>query len=458
MMTQLLDRLLSRITSIGGVPNDTEEVRAIKNQLVLLAVLMSIGGIIWGILLCYFGIYGAAIIPFGYVIISGFNMVYLNYSKNHQGSIVLQILISMILPFMLQWTLGGFVASGSVMLWSTLALIGSISLLQGKRVFPWLFLYILLTLFSFWIEPNVSKMAPAILRGEVPLLLLLINVLLIVSIVFVLSKIKTDHDIKINEQLRVTTDKLKRAKEEAEASNQLKTVFLGNLSHEVRTPLQGIQGLAELLETTSFPEEKQVEFLRLIQRRTKDLQNIIESLLDLASIESGAIRPYASSFNLKKFIENFYQQTRENRQVKSSAIEFELQLSISESSYVEIDPNHLTQVLNNLVSNAFKFTESGSVLLECFKEPGQYRIQVADTGLGIGEDEIQHIFKPFRQAHEGLSRSKGGIGLGLSICKEMIVMWHGTIQVNSQPGVGSVFSFTIPAASPKEELSSNPNR
>ena len=455
MIVPLLDKVISRLTSIGGVSHDTDEVRGIKNQLVLLAVLMSVGGIIWGLLLCYFRIYGAALIPFGYVIISCLNLVYLNYSKNYQSSIVLQIAISMILPFMLQWTLGGFVASGSVMLWSTLALIGSISLLKGKRVFPWLFFYILLTLFSFWIEPNVRKMAPAILRGEVPLILLLINVLMIVSIVFVLSKIKTDHDIAVNEQLRETTDKLKRAKEEAEASNQMKTVFLGNLSHEVRTPLQGIQGLAELLETTSFPEEKRVEFLRLIQRRTKDLQSIIESLLDLASIESGAIRPYTKGFYLKNQLENFYQQILDNRQVKSSSIAFELRLAITEKENVEIDPNHLTQVLTNLVSNAFKFTDSGSVLLECIKEPGQYRIQVADTGLGIGEDEIQHIFKPFRQAHEGLSRSKGGIGLGLSICKEMIVMWHGTIQVNSQPGVGSVFSFTIPAFPQKEQRSTS---
>jgi signal transduction histidine kinase len=448
MIPNFTGTVFSRIASIGYTPTDTEEVRAVKNQLILLAVFMSVGGLTWGVLLCYFEIYSASIIPFGYVIISCCNLFYLDKSKKHQISIVLQILISMILPFMLQWTLGGFLTSGSVMLWSTLALIGSISLLQGRRVFPWLFLYILLTLFSFWIEPNVNKMAPAILVGEVPLTLLLINVIMIVSIVFVLSKIKTDHDVKINEQLRETTDKLKRAKEEAEESNQLKTVFLGNLSHEVRTPLQGIQGLAELLETASFSEEKRIEFLQLIQRRTKDLQSIIESLLDLASIESGAIRPFASGFHLKKFLENIYRQTLENRQVQSSAIEFKLQLSIAEDAYVEIDPNHLTQVLTNLISNAFKFTDSGTVLLECIQEPTDYRIQIADTGLGIAEEEIQHIFKPFRQAHEGLSRSKGGIGLGLSICQEMIMMWKGTIQVSSHPGVGSVFSFTIPAPLP----------
>ncbi|MBI3219892.1 MAG: HAMP domain-containing histidine kinase [Bacteroidetes bacterium] len=453
--TPFIDHLFLKIAAIGFDKTDTNEVRAIKNQLVLLAILMSCGGIVWGTLLCYFKIYWAAIIPFGYVVISAFNVADLNYSNRYKRSIHVQIFISMMLPFFLQWMLGGFIASGSVMLWSTLALIGSISLLRGKRVYPWLFLYILLTLFSFWIEPNVKEMGPSILSGDIPLILLLINVTMIVSIVFVLSKIKTDQDIRINEQLRETTHNLKNAKEEAEKSNQLKTIFLGNLSHEVRTPLQGIQGLAELLEATSISEEKRIGFLQLIQRRTKDLQGIIESLLDLASIESGEIRPFVTTVHLKQFLENFYQQALSNLQLKPSAIEFELHLSIPEDSSVKIDPNHLTQVLTNLFSNALKFTEQGSISLQCVKEPLNYRIRISDTGLGINEDEVQHIFKPFRQAHEGLSRSKGGIGLGLSICKEMIEMWDGSIVVNSTIGMGSVFSFTIPIPQKGAAISTN---
>ncbi|NOS94705.1 MAG: hypothetical protein HOP30_22570, partial [Cyclobacteriaceae bacterium] len=379
-----IDHLFLKIAAIGFDKTDRDEVRAIKNQLVLLAILMSCGGMVWGTMLFYFQIYWAAIIPFGYVVISGFNLADLNYFKRYKRSVQVQIFISMMLPFFLQWVLGGFIASGSVMLWSTLALIGSISLLQGKRVYPWLFLYILLTLFSFWIEPNVKEMRPAILSGDIPLILLLINVLMIVSIVFVLSKIKTDQDIRINEQLRETTNKLKQAKEQAEESNQLKTIFLGNLSHEVRTPLQGIQGLAELLEASSISEEKRIVFLQLIQRRTKDLQGIIESLLDLASIESGEIRPFTTTIYLKQFLENFYQQALSNLQLRSSPIEFELRLSIPENSCVTVDPNHLTQVLTNLFSNAIKFTDQGSISLQCVMESMNYRIRISDTGIGIG--------------------------------------------------------------------------
>ncbi len=439
-------KFIDKIALICIDPSDGEEIRAVKNQFVLLATLMSLGGVTWGLLLCFFGIYQAALIPFGYVLISLINMGYVNTTRKYKGSVRLQIFISMILPFFLQWMLGGFITSGSVMLWSTLALIGSISLLRGKHVFPWLFLYILLTLISFWMENAVRKSAPAILTEDVSLVLLLVNVLMIVSIVFILSKIKTDQDIRINEQLREATGKLKQAKENAEESNQLKTIFLGNLSHEVRTPLQGIQGLAELLEAPSLSEEKRIAFLRLIQQRTKDLQNIIESLLDLASIESGEIKPFVSTVDLKQFLEKFYAQAIINHHLEPTLIKLRLELDIPEISLVQVDPNHLHQVLTNLFSNALKFTEQGSISIKCVKEPLQYRIEISDTGIGIAKEEIDHIFKPFRQAHEGLSRSKGGIGLGLSICKEMIELWHGKIEVTSNIGEGSVFSFTIPNA------------
>ncbi|NOS94521.1 MAG: histidine kinase, partial [Cyclobacteriaceae bacterium] len=132
-----------------------------------------------------------------------------------------------------------------------------------------------------------------------------------------------------------------------------------------------------------------------------------------------------------------------------------LRLSIPENSCVTVDPNHLTQVLTNLFSNAIKFTDQGSISLQCVMESMNYRIRISDTGIGIGENEVQHIFKPFRQAHEGLSRAKGGIGLGLSICKEMIEMWNGSIVVNSTSGVGSVFSFTIPIPGKERPLSTS---
>lgn len=122
----------------------------------------------------------------------------------------------------------------------------------------------------------------------------------------------------------------------------------------------------------------------------------------------------------------------------------ELHNSLDPTEMVTIDANHLKQVLTNLISNAFKFTHKGTVSVSAKKSEGQYIVEVTDTGIGIDNTRFEHIFKPFRQADEGLSRSKGGVGLGLSICKKMVELWGGSINVTSQPGQGSTFSFTIP--------------
>ena len=233
------------------------------------------------------------------------------------------------------------------------------------------------------------------------------------------------------------------AKEIAEESNRLKTIFLGSLSHEVRTPLQGILGMTELLEIPN-PIEKQREFISIIKRRTNDLQTIIESLLDLASIEAGEIKSFPTELNLFELIEVIYHRAKQDHFREQKAVSFKLKNEIHPLSMVTIDPYHLTQVLTNFISNAVKFTEQGEITLAVTKAHEYFVFEISDTGIGISPDKLEHIFKPFRQAHEGLSRSKGGIGLGLAICKKMIEMWKGSLQVTSELGKGSTFQFTVP--------------
>jgi signal transduction histidine kinase len=439
-----LDQLLVRVYSAGIANTDTEDTKAIKKLLVLLASLMSMGGLVWGVLLSYFELYTVAILPFGYVAISCLNLCFLCVSKNHRVAIFIQIMISLFLPFLCQWLLGGFFASGVVMLWSTLALIGAITLLKGRRVYPWLFLYVFLTFLSFWLDPQIAHLRPSIFSAQVSMILLLMNVIMIVSIVFVLAKAKTDKDIEIKHFLSKSSEALMLAKEQAEESNRLKTIFLGNLSHEVRTPLQGIQGMAELLEMPSLTNAKRSEFLQIIKRRTNDLQNIIESLLDLASMESGEIKPFPTQVDLYQLLEDTYQKGKQDALHNPKQISFQLINNIEPGTVVCIDPYHLNQVLTNLINNATKFTDKGFISLSCQQVGNEYVVKLTDTGIGIPPESIEHIFKPFRQAHEGLSRSKGGIGLGLAICQQMAEMWNGKITVQSTPGVGSVFSFTIP--------------
>jgi PAS domain S-box-containing protein len=843
-MTQV-EKFTIRIDSIGISASDSAMSKSAKNLLVYLSIFMSFGGLVWGSLLLYFSLPIAAIVPYGYIVLSATNILVFKEKKNFTSASFFQIAISMLLPFLLQWQLGGFFASGCVMLWSILSLVGSVILLDGKKAYFNLTCYALLVLFSFWFDPYFLAHRPAILTSEVSLVLLALNILLIMVIVFVLAKIKLDKDtllqseleelyllqennfsmeqevrkqlqtsenryrnlveesrvlicthnlrgdlITINKQgaeilgygaeeisgmnlsvflppeflpdyyayldhiarhktfesfmtvltkrgdrriflfrnvlveeqdhdpyvmgsaqdvtewrksenregkirkelqtivssiddfviefdekkrfrnfwcrdesklsrptsyyvgktiaeafayaptfadkaqrmyekvllsgksysveidsgilptslsylirlnpmlesdgsvkrctalvtditarklvekklqedhallrtiidnlplnvyvknahsqkiivnraewqyldakneneligrndfelypeesaqlsieedklvfagqsilgketintkndgshthfitskvplrdsknqiiglvgisvnnteqkrkeleLKKLSEQLRNAKEEAEESNRLKTIFLGNLSHEVRTPLQGILGLAEILENQNLTESKRKEYLGIIKRRTDDMQNIIESLLDMASLETGEIKAFPVDTNIGEAVEYIFAKAKQDYDLSGKPLQLLLENKLQNTERTLVDPQHLRQVMINLISNAIKFTNEGFVVLICEKLPSAYKISITDTGIGIPADKINQIFLPFRQAHEGISRSKGGIGLGLAICKKMVHMWGGEIFVDSLPEKGSVFSFTIPMA------------
>ncbi len=822
----------------GVSEEDSKPIRIVKSILVYLALLMSLGGIVWGGLLLFFNLYQASIIPFGYVIISAINMGSFRFFKNLRVAVFTQIAISMFLPFLLQWQLGGFLASGCVMAWSVLALVGSITMLRTHQFYFVIVLYVLLVLISYIFDSDFAIHTPAILTPEVSLVLLVVNVMMIVTISIVVLKLKIDYDHKTLQSLEILQhnaeknlitereirtklainenryrklvedsmilicthdlsgnlitinqtgertleynrgeligrniltlllpesekdfqaylDKIKRdkayesfmtvltksgqkriflfrntlmdepgqmpyvmgsaqdvtewrksefretkiksdlqlivssmddfviefdelgrfknfwcrdetklsrpityylgktikeafaftsefahkaqqiyeqvllsgkpyvteidkgwisakmsyqirlnpivendgsikrctvlvsditlrkqaekelkesyrtqklllenlegaviiedanrkirlvndefcqmfgiplspdqlkgadcsesaeqtkhlfynsqkfpvrvseilkeqtkvlgeelelvdgrvlerdyipiffndnyhghlwhyhditrrkhieraltmAKEEAEESNRLKTIFLGNLSHEVRTPLQGIMGFAEILENPNLPQAKRNEYLGIIKRRTNDMQNIIESLLDLASLETGEIRANPQAINLIEVVEDLFLKIKNDYSLSGKQIELLLQIEVKGEQIVEIDSQHLQQVIINLFNNAIKFSTQGTILMSIGKTAAHYQISVKDSGMGIPADMLEHIFQPFRQAHEGISRSRGGIGLGLAICKKMVEMWGGSIYVKSTPGKGSTFSFTIP--------------
>ncbi len=826
--------------SLGLKPEDSGLTIISKNILVYLALLMSIGGIVWGGLSLFFGLYIQSLIPFGYIIISAVNLFYFAKVKNYEISVFIQILASMFLPFMLQWSLGGYSASGLVLLWSILALIGSVVLIGGKLSYNFLAYFVILVMLSVYFEPQVSLIRPTILTPEVSRILLAINFTLVISIFFILTKLKFDLDVKVQKDLQnlnefknksleiekdiskrleiserryrnlveesrvficthntdgiITTvnkpgavmlgyeqselidnnislfipeeykndyefyleyiqkhgmfesfmtvitkkgerrvllfrnvlieeedqkpyvlgsaqdvtewrksefrenqikkdleliissmddfvvefdekgcfknlicrdesllfmpvasfigksikevfthapefadeaqrlydeaietreprviqiedifsetpifysarlnplieedgtctrctglvtnithqkiaenelneafnmqsviiesleggvlvvndtgkiqlvnqelcsllmiedsphdlygisslefidgrkklflkpqefiDRLRKvldnkervlneevvmangrvlerdfipiyldedykghmwhyqdiskrkefeqalrgSKEEAEKANKLKTIFMGNLSHEVRTPLQGIQGFTEILENPALPDNKRSEYLKIIKSRTADLQHIIDSLLDMASLETGEIKSFPQRVDIVKLLQNICKDIGQAHSMEMSdkSIDYKLDLDLPGESFAHVDPQHFKQVLTNLVRNAIKFTDAGEVSICAFLDQSEYHIKVKDTGIGIPGESLIHIFEPFRQAHEGLSRSKGGIGLGLSICKKMVELWGGCISVSSELEKGSCFTISIP--------------
>jgi PAS domain S-box-containing protein len=241
---------------------------------------------------------------------------------------------------------------------------------------------------------------------------------------------------------------LRHAQKMTEDAARAKEVFLANMSHEIRTPMNGVLGIAGLLAKTKL-DEQQRKYLRMIQESATNLLLIVNDVLDLEKIIVGKLQFEHVVFVLADRVEMCLQS------FTYKAEEKEIQLSYKNRLPHDIvvlgDPYRLNQVLNNLLSNALKFTTEGSVtveteIVERDEEAVTVLFSVKDTGIGIPPDKLDVIFEPFMQAHSSISSTYGGTGLGLSICRELIGLMGGQLTVSSEKGKGSVFSFTLPFA------------
>lgn len=266
--------------------------------------------------------------------------------------------------------------------------------------------------------------------------------------------------LDITERKRMEED-LRSARNEAEAAAEAKSEFLANMSHEIRTPLNGVLGLSSLLEDKTLPESVR-EVGKLVRTSGEMLRRVLDDVLDFSKIESGKLELEKEPFSLRESLEwslGIYRKAALDKHL-------ELKLSIEDAApdYVVGDATRLRQVLTNLISNAIKFTERGSieisVAIEKEKhgpEASRLSIEVSDTGIGIPKDRIDRLFQSFSQVDASTTRRFGGTGLGLAICKRLVEMMGGEISARSTPGVGTALSFSIPigAATIKDPPSSN---
>ena len=236
-----------------------------------------------------------------------------------------------------------------------------------------------------------------------------------------------------------------QAKEEAETANRLKSAYLANMSHEIRTPMNGILGFAQLLKQENISETKKKEFVDIINHNGKLLLNLIEDIIDLAKIEAGQMKLNFTEFNLTEMMERMYQTYLVNKFIRRKD-HLSLTLVLPKSAkpvWLTSDEKRIEQVLSNLLDNALKFTETGSIELGLVTAENQVEVYVRDTGIGLSAKQLTEIFNRFDQG--GISTIKyGGSGLGLSICKGIAELLQGTIRVESKPGKGSTFSLSIP--------------
>lgn len=249
---------------------------------------------------------------------------------------------------------------------------------------------------------------------------------------------------RMAEHLEKAEAKLRETLEQAQQGNRIKSEFLANMSHEIRTPMTAILGFADLVyEETIEPSSR--EKLKVIQRNGRYLLDIINDILDLSKIEANRLSVedmHIDPMSLMQDVLQLHQHRCEERGLK-----LQLQLETSLPPTILTDPTRLKQIINNLISNAIKFTETGTITLKIgmiqMQEQWQMRVQVIDTGIGMDHTQLDKIFEAFSQADSTTTRKYGGTGLGLTISRKLSRLLGGDLVADSSPGQGSRFTMTI---------------
>ncbi|MBY8160765.1 response regulator [Vibrio fluvialis] len=252
-----------------------------------------------------------------------------------------------------------------------------------------------------------------------------------------------EHKEALQKLVDLKTRELKIAQQQAEQANQSKSQFLAMMSHELRTPLNAVLGLIDLLRDDS--DAYQQEMLEQMENSAELLLVIINDILDLSRIESGHFELQRHWISLSKKLQHALEYHSQVAQAKD--IKFNVKASICEQFEYWVDSVRLTQILFNIIGNAIKFTHQGFVDVSLVTARDRLEIEVRDSGIGIENERIEHLFSPFIQADTSITRNYGGTGLGLAITKHLVELMGGTIKVNSKLGEGSLFTISIPLES-----------
>ncbi len=449
---------LIRIVESGYLHEDNTETRQKKAALTLVPLIIGPAAFIWGLIYFYLGHPLAGSIPMSYSVISILTLVY--YFKNKKTAFLekSQLLLVLLLPFFLMWSLGGFFHGSTAMIWALFTPIAASIFMDKKNALIWFIAYFVLLLISAGLQNFLSaNITPISETAKIIFFILNLGagsagLYLLVSYTSNQEKLaitrinrKQQELERKSEKLRVTNVHLAEARVNADAANIAKSNFLANMSHEIRTPMHGIMGMTELALQTEL-NDKQKSYLNKVHDSAENLLRILNDILDFSKIEANKLELEAVDFQLETLIDHMIAT------IKLKAEEKDIQLSVHINQdvpkHLNGDPLRLSQVLINLGDNAVKFSGRGDTilfkvtLLEETELDVHLQFNIRDTGVGITSEQQEKLFQPFNQADNSTTREYGGTGLGLVISKNIVQIMDGEIWVESEPDVGSTFTFT----------------
>lgn len=455
----MIKKIIKGLSSIADTPDNTAEEKRQHSFLIYIGVLMSLGGLSWGSIALYSGLPFQAMIPLGYGVITTFNFTYLYLTKDFQRSQALQIFLSLMLPFLFQLSLGGFVSSGAQIIWSITAILGAFTFKKNNTIIVWFVLYLVLVALSGFLDKTIQSLNLVEVPEHISILFFTINISAVSFIIFTLFYYFVGSERRYRDSLEVNLQNLKIAQNqlvEAEKMSALGGLVAG-VAHEVNTPLgisitaasifkHKIESLEKSIRANSLSKVELDEFIDDI----KDADQILIKNLDRAALLVKNFKKISvdqsseklGDFELNSYIGEIVSTFSSELRHHNIALEFQLS---KEEIRMHSYPGAISQIIINLLQNAvfhaFEQTEDKKIILKTEIEDSHAIISCIDNGKGVSKEIAPKIFEPFVTT----KRNNGGTGLGLNITYNLVTQHlGGIIYLDTTVAQGAGFIINIP--------------
>ena len=428
------NKLFQWLSVCGHTPEDSVELKRQKSLLTVVSFLKGAVCAGWYIPFFLFGATYAAFAPLGYQLLTILSIWVFSHTKDVKKFQSRQMVLILVLPLGVHTALGGFAASGCVILWAFLSPLIALLFRGPKESVRWFLAFLaVVTMGGILDTTGVLRVFP--LPWWMVLMFYMMNIACVTGIVYAgvryfgyLLEKEKEIQVELNHQLH--------------QASEHKSKFLAGMSHELRTPLNAILGFTRIVKRRGKKvlPEKQLDNLDKVLTSASHLLELINDILDLSKIEAGHIEIEMETFSIRNLLQSCVSTSTPMVREGVTLLEH---INLNQTT-LHSDSGKVKQILLNLLSNAAKFTHKGEIRVSAFEEDNKLIISVSDTGIGISEEAKQRVFEEFQQADSSTTKQYGGTGLGLSISFRLAKLLNGSLSLESTPGEGSTFSLTLP--------------